>query len=112
VFANDFNLLDKNINVITKNTEALSTASKEGALDTNTEKRKSCLVLSCLVFRMKNVVAIKPFKNMAKFKYFGVTLANQIYIHEEIKNRLNSGNACCHLVQNLLSSNLLHKKFD
>ena len=28
---------------------------------------------------------------------------------EEIKNRLNSGNACYHSVQNLLSSRLLSK---
>jgi hypothetical protein len=28
-------------------------------------------------------------------------------IQEEIKRRLNSGNACCHSVQNLLSSRLL-----
>jgi hypothetical protein len=30
-------------------------------------------------------------------------------IQEEIKRRLNSGNACYHLVQNLLSSHLLSK---
>jgi hypothetical protein len=30
-------------------------------------------------------------------------------IQEEIKRRLNSGNACYHLVQNLLSSSLLSK---
>jgi hypothetical protein len=30
-------------------------------------------------------------------------------IHEEIKRRLNSGNACYHSVQNLLSSRLLSK---
>ena len=30
-------------------------------------------------------------------------------IQEEIKNRLKSGNACCHSVQNLLSSSLLSK---
>jgi hypothetical protein len=30
-------------------------------------------------------------------------------IQEEIKRRLNYGNACCHSVQNLLSSRLLSK---
>ena len=34
---------------------------------------------------------------------------NQISIQEEIKNRVKSGNACCHSVQNLLSSSLLFK---
>jgi hypothetical protein len=30
-------------------------------------------------------------------------------MHEEIKSRLNSGNACCHSVQSLLSSRLLSR---
>jgi hypothetical protein len=34
---------------------------------------------------------------------------NQNSIQEEIKSRLKSGNACYHLVQNLLSSSLLSK---
>jgi hypothetical protein len=34
---------------------------------------------------------------------------NQNFIHEEIKSRLKSGNACYHSVQDLLSSNLLSK---
>ena len=37
----------------------------------------------------------------------GRTLTNQNSIQEEIQNRLKSGNACYHSVQNLLSSNLL-----
>jgi len=40
----------------------------------------------------------------------GTTLTNQNSIAEEIKTRLRSGNACYHLVQNLLSSRLLSKK--
>jgi hypothetical protein len=39
----------------------------------------------------------------------GTTLTNQNFIQEEIKSRLKSGTACCHLVQNLLSSSLLFK---
>jgi hypothetical protein len=42
-------------------------------------------------------------------KYLGTTLTNQNDIHDEIKNRLNMGNACYHSVQNLLSSHLISK---
>jgi len=34
---------------------------------------------------------------------------NKNSVQEEIKSRLKSGNACCHLVQNLSSSSLLSK---
>jgi len=43
------------------------------------------------------------------FRYLGTTLTNQNSIQEEIKSRMNSGNACYHSVQNLLSSSLLSK---
>jgi hypothetical protein len=36
-------------------------------------------------------------------------VTNQNLIQDEIKRRLNSGNACYHSVQNLLSSRLLSK---
>jgi hypothetical protein len=41
------------------------------------------------------------------FTYLGKTLSNEKSIQEEIKNRLKSGNACCHSVHNLLSSSLV-----
>jgi hypothetical protein len=41
------------------------------------------------------------------FKYLGTMLTDQNSIPEEIKSRLKLGNACCHSVQNLLSSRLL-----
>jgi hypothetical protein len=44
---------------------------------------------------------------VSNFKYLRTT--NQNLIEEEIKRRLNSGNACYHSVQNLLSSSLLPK---
>jgi len=49
------------------------------------------------------------FERVKEFKYLGTTLANQNSTQEEIKNRLRTGNACYHLVQNLLSSSLLSK---
>jgi hypothetical protein len=49
-------------------------------------------------------IANELFENMAKFKYMGTTLANQDDIHNEIKSRLNSGNASYHSVQNVFPS--------
>ena len=44
-----------------------------------------------------------------QFRYLGTTLTNRNSVQEEIKNRLKSGNACYHPVQNLLSYSLLSK---
>ena len=49
------------------------------------------------------------FERVENFKYLGANLTNQNSIQEEIKSRLKIGNACCHSVQNLLSSSLLSK---
>jgi len=42
-------------------------------------------------------------------KYLGKTLTIQNSILEDIKSRTKSGNACCHLVQNIQSSSLISK---
>jgi hypothetical protein len=49
------------------------------------------------------------FENVAQLRHLGTTVTNQILILEEIKKRINSGNASYHSVQNLLSSRLLSK---
>jgi hypothetical protein len=46
---------------------------------------------------------------VSHFKYLGTTVITQNLFQEEIKRRLNSGNACYHSIQNLLSSRLLSK---
>jgi hypothetical protein len=51
----------------------------------------------------------RSFENVAQFKYLVMTVTDQKLIQEEIKWRLNSGNACYHSVQNLVSSRLLSK---
>jgi hypothetical protein len=49
-------------------------------------------------------IANRSFENAAKIKYLGTTLTDQSCMSDEIKSRLNSGNACYHSVQSLLSS--------
>jgi hypothetical protein len=52
-------------------------------------------------------IANRSFANVSQFMYFGAIVINQNLIQEEIKRRLNSGNAFYHSVQNSLYSRLL-----
>jgi len=49
------------------------------------------------------------FERVEESQFLATTLTNKISIQEQIKSRLKSGNACYHLVPNLLSSSLLSK---
>ena len=46
---------------------------------------------------------------MKKFKYLGVTVTNTNSIREEIKRRINMGNACYYSLEKILFSRLLSK---
>jgi hypothetical protein len=93
------------------NTETLLEASRDVGLEINAEMTKY-MIMSCHPNSGQNQnirIANESFENVAKFKYLGTTLANKNDIHDEIKSRLNSGNACCYSAQNLLSSRLISK---
>jgi hypothetical protein len=45
----------------------------------------------------------RSFEKVSQFKYLGMTVTIENLIQEEPKKKLNSGNACYHSVQNLLS---------
>jgi len=86
-------------------------ASKEIGLEENADKTKYIVISRDQNAGRSHNMKIdnRSFEMVEDFKYLGTTLTNQNSIQEEIKNRLKSGNACHHSVQNLLSSSLLSK---
>jgi hypothetical protein len=106
--ADDVSIEGENIHTVRENTEALSDASKEVGLEVNPEETKYMLMSHSQKIGQKHSIKIanRPFEDAAKFRYLRTTLTDQNCVHEVIKSRLNSGNACCHWVQSLLSRNI------
>ena len=80
-------------------------------LEVNAENSK-CMFMYCgqNAGQNQNIKTVnKSSERVKQFKYLGTTPTNQNRIHEEIQSRYNSGNACYHLVKNILSSSLLSK---
>jgi hypothetical protein len=103
------NLLGDDIDTVNKHTETLIDANTEIGLEINGEKTKYMLVSHYQNAGQSRDIKIgsRSFENVPQFRYLGMTITHQNLIQEEIKRRLNSGNACYHSVRNLLSSLLL-----
>ena len=113
VYTDDVNILGGSVHTRKKSTGALVVASKENGLEVHVDKTKYLVMYRDQnAERSHNIkIGSSSFESVEefKYKYMGTTLKNQSYIQEEIKSTLESRNAGCHSVQNLLSSSLLSK---
>ena len=53
---------------------------------------------------------VTSFERVKELKYLRTILTNKFLFRKKLKSRLKSGYACCHSVQNLLSSSLISKR--
>ena len=110
VYGDDVNIWKGTV----KENAILVVASKEIALEVNTDKTKYLVMprdqnaAQCHSIKIDN----SSIERVEEFKYWGTTLTNQNSIQEEIKSRLKSRNDCYNSVRNLLSSSWLPKNLN
>ncbi|KAJ4431801.1 hypothetical protein ANN_20406 [Periplaneta americana] len=107
-------MLGKNPETIRENTEILLEANKAIGLEVNPEKTKYVIVSRDQnIVRNGNIkIGDLSFEEVEKFKYLGATVTDINDTREEIKRRINMGNACYYSVEKLLSSSLLSKNLE
>jgi len=110
-YANDVNILGGSVHTVKENAEALLVATKEIGLEVNADKTKYMVMSRNRNGGRGHSVKIDniSIERVEEFKYLGTTITDHNSIQEEMKSRLQLGNACYHSVQNLLSSRLLFK---
>ena len=79
-------------------------AGEEIGLEVNNDKSKHNIMPPDQNSGRSHSIQTKntSFQMMDEFKYLGKMLTNQNIFHEVMKIRLKSGNACYHLVQNIV----------
>jgi hypothetical protein len=94
VYADDVNLVGDSVNTMKEKSETLLEASREIGLEISAEKTK-CVIMSHPNSGQNQNIRIdnESFEKVTNFKYFVMKLTNHNDIRDEIKNRLNSGNA-------------------
>ena len=111
VYADDVNMLGENLQTVRENREIFIKASKDIGLEVNSDKTKYMITSrrQNLIQNQNIVVGNLSFENVEKFRYLGVTVTNTNDSREEIKCRINMGNACYYSLEKILSR-LLSKK--
>ena len=89
-------MLGENLQTVRENAEIIIEASKDIGLEVNSEKTKYMITSHHQnIIQNQNIVfGNLSFENVEKFRYLGITVTNTNDIREEIKRRINMGNAC------------------
>ncbi|KAJ4431810.1 hypothetical protein ANN_20415 [Periplaneta americana] len=97
-------MLGENPQTIRENTGILLEASREIGLEVNPEKTKYMIMSRDENILRNGDIKIGNlyFEEVEKFKYLGATVTNINDTREEIKHRINMGNACYYSVEKLL----------
>jgi hypothetical protein len=103
-YADDLIILGGSAHTVKENAGALVVANKETGLEVNADKTKYMIMSrdhkTGRSYRMR--IDNSSIERLEEFKYLRTMLTNKNSIREEIKSRLNLGNACYYLVHNLL----------
>ena len=85
----------RNLQIVRESTEIFIIASKDIGLIVNFEKIKYMITSQYqnVIQNQNIVIGNLSFEKVEKFKYLGATVTNTNDIREEIKRRINMGNA-------------------